>query len=64
MSETLYELKLLTGTTVDWTGTSGEDAARRFVDCVAGTTVIAWREAERYGVFVWGGAPILEPTGR
>ncbi len=50
-----YELKLATGKVVKWTGTSGEDAARRYVDCVP-ATVVAWRLAGQTNILViWNG---------
>jgi hypothetical protein len=58
-----YELKLDDGRVVEWTGTDGEDAARRFVDSerVAGRSavVVAWREPSARGtVSVLGRARI------
>lgn len=52
--ERKYDLKLADGGTAEWTGTSGEDAARRYVDCFRDATVIATRLAysEQFGVFV------------
>lgn len=57
MAERRYELKLLDGRRVEWSGKSGEDAARRYVDHVKNVdpdvAVIAYRltEEERFGVF-------------
>lgn len=39
-----YQLKLTDGRVVSWTGQTGEDAARRYVDAQRGTAVAAWRE--------------------
>jgi len=41
--EATYELRLSDGERVTWTGFSGTDAARRYVDAHRGTSVIAWR---------------------
>jgi hypothetical protein len=51
-----YELKLQDGRVVEWSGASGEDAARRYVDHFRDAVVIAWREADRHGLHI--GAPI------
>lgn len=57
--EQRYDLKLADGRTVSWTGSSGEDAARRYVDGHHGATVVATRSAERHGLFVLGGGTII-----
>lgn len=46
-----YELKLANGKTVVWEGTSGEDAARRYVDCRQEDAVIATRPASGPGFY-------------
>lgn len=56
-----FELRLLGGKVVRWEGTSGQDAARRYVDTHREASVIAWRPI-RYGLFI--GMPfkgIIEP---
>lgn len=60
MTEAWFELKLADRSrTVHWTGRSGVDAARRYVDCHAGSCVVAWREDHRpqirVGIPVEGG---------
>lgn len=47
----MFELLLQGGKVVSWEGATGEDAARRYVDCHREDKVIAWREARRHGVF-------------
>lgn len=58
-----WELKLQGGKVVEWDGTDGEDAARRFCDSerVAGrsATVVASRPADRHGLFVLGRGKII-----
>jgi hypothetical protein len=49
-----FELLLRGGKVVRWEGVTGEDAARRYVDCHRETAVIAWREIV-HGLFI--GAP-------
>jgi hypothetical protein len=51
MSERHFELLLASGAVATWDGTSGENAAVRYVDCHRDETVVAWREP-RYGLFV------------
>jgi hypothetical protein len=46
-----FELKLQDGKVATWDGKDGLDAARRYVDTCGGT-VVAWREADRYGIHV------------
>ena len=46
-----YELKLASGKVTTWTGVSGDDAARSYVDGHRSAVVVAWREP-RYGLFV------------
>lgn len=41
--ERTFELKTDAGQVITWTGTDGEDAARRAADCT-GETIVAWRE--------------------
>ena len=55
-TERRYDLKLDDGSTASWTGTDGENAARRYVDCFRDATVIATRLAysEQFGVFTGG----------
>lgn len=60
MHERPYELKLASGRRVVWDGVSPEDAIRRFLDCHRGETVVAWRHADRHGLFV-GYERIIEP---
>ena len=48
----MYELKLSAGGVATWQGASGEEAARRYVDCHREATVIAWRAARRPEVSV------------
>ena len=47
---TEWQLKLTNGKTVVWTGSSGEDAARRYVSTHPDDKVIAWRTYPRQGV--------------
>lgn len=57
-----FELKIVADgaqRVVDWHGKTGEDAARRYVDCHREATVVAWREADRHGVFPYGGERII-----
>jgi hypothetical protein len=57
-----FELLLEGGEIVTWTGTDGVDAAHRYAASHQGVAVIAWREpVRRWGVYVWGGARIIEP---
>lgn len=58
MIEQRWELKLDTGKVVEWNGTSGEDAARRYVDCKGGA-VVASRRAPNYGLSVLGSGTIV-----
>ena len=39
-----FDLKLSDGTIVKWFGTSGENAAKRFIDSHPTKTIVAWRE--------------------
>lgn len=51
--ERLFDLKIAgKGGHVTWSGKNGEDAARRYVDCYRGATVIAWREGARHGLHI------------
>jgi len=43
MMDQRFELKLSNGKIVDWMGTSGENAAHRYVDSHRDRTVVAWR---------------------
>lgn len=43
LNEQPFQLKLATGKVVTWNGTSGPDAAVRYVDCFRGAEVVAWR---------------------
>ncbi len=54
-----YELLLADRTIATWQGTSGENAARRYVACKPAAIVIAWREV-RHGLYL-GIRPIKEP---
>ena len=49
-----FELLLGGGAVVRWEGVTGEDAARRYVDCYRSAVVVAWREIV-HGLFI--GAP-------
>jgi hypothetical protein len=40
-----FELKLANGKNVEWSGSDGEDAARRYVDCHRDDAVVAHRPA-------------------
>jgi hypothetical protein len=44
-----YELRLQNGQRVHWDGSSGEDAARRYVDSLA----VAGRWSEDHAVIAW-----------
>lgn len=60
-----FELKLSNGKRATWEGESGEDAARRYVDCHRDASVIAFRSTNRHGIFVIGRPDrmhIVEPT--
>lgn len=46
-----YQLRLSDGATVEWEGVDGEDAARRYVDAHRTAVVVAYRDADRYGIF-------------
>ncbi len=46
-----WELKLNDGSIVSWSGETGEDAARRYVDTFRQAVVIATRPAEQWGFF-------------
>ncbi len=46
-----FELKLSNGKRATWEGESGEDAARRYVDCHRDAVVIAYRNANHHGLF-------------
>jgi hypothetical protein len=58
-----YELRLDNGKTATWNGTTAEDAAQRYANSHPDRKVLATRQAraDAYGVFAWGGAPIVEP---
>jgi hypothetical protein len=58
MTERYYDLKLASGKVARWTGTSGEDAARRYVDCMGGS-VVAWRASDTGGISVLGRGRII-----
>lgn len=47
-----FELKLSDGSVVVWSGTDGEDAAQRYVASHINDSVIAYRNADRHGVFI------------
>ena len=49
-----YELKLLDGSVVTWTGENGIDAAQRYVAAHPEAAVVAWREANRHGLHFGG----------
>ena len=59
---TRYQLKLSTGRVVEWAGATGEDAARRYVDAHRDETptVVAYREADRYGLHVGTPGTVIE----
>lgn len=46
----MFDLKLADGQVVTWQGSTGEDAARRYVDAHRDAAVIAWRNADRHGL--------------
>lgn len=46
-----FQLMLNNRRRVVWEGESGEDAARRYVDCHREATVIAWRTWPRWGLY-------------
>ncbi len=48
---TKWELKLDNGSIVSWSGETGEDAARRYVDTFRQAVVIATRPAEPWRFF-------------
>jgi hypothetical protein len=59
-----YDLKLSNGKIVQWTGTSGENAAARYTDCVIvgrslDVHVVASRPADDPGVSVLGRGTII-----
>lgn len=58
MTERTYDLKLQGGRVVQWTGSTAEDAARRYVDAHREAAVVATRPADRHGLFVLGGGVI------
>lgn len=60
MSERPFDLKLASGKVVTWPGVDAEAAARRYVDVHRGEAVVATRPGDRHGIFVWGGARIIE----
>jgi len=50
----VFDLRLTNGKVVQWTGKSGEDASRRYVDCVQPNVgVVAFRLADD-GIHVLG----------
>lgn len=60
-----FELKLATGEVVTWEGTSPVAAARRYVAEHRSAVVVAWRYAERTGVFPYvNTSRIIEPGER
>ena len=48
------------GTVVEWEGSDGENAARRYVDMHRDMEAFAWRDADRHGVFPGMPARIIE----
>ncbi len=56
-----YELKLQAGGAAVWEGRDSSDAIARYLDMHRDQTVVAWRHYPRHGVFVYGGARIIEP---
>jgi hypothetical protein len=46
-----FELKLANGKVVEWEGSDGENASRRYVDCHREAAVVAWRYP-RYTILV------------
>lgn len=54
----MWLLRTADGKTVQWPGEDGEDAARRYVDCHRGVTIVASKPI-RHGLFVLGGGTIL-----
>ena len=57
---TEYQLKLTSGKVVRWTGSSGEDAARRYVASHPDEIVYAWRVYPRQGVLAGMPRQIIE----
>jgi len=45
---------------VEWEGSDGENAARRYVDMHRDMEAFAWRDADRHGVFPGMPARIIE----
>lgn len=58
-----FEVKLATGQIVTWSGRDGMDACRRYVAAHPGAVAVAWRPADRHGVFP-GLLPIVEGGDR
>jgi hypothetical protein len=56
-----FEVKLSTGKRHVWEGRDGVDACQSYADSHPGVTVVAWRHYPHHGLFVWGGAEIIEP---
>lgn len=57
--EKRFELLLSDNKVVSWTGTDGEDAARRYVDCKGGT-VTAWRNSTQPEIKVLGRRSVID----
>jgi hypothetical protein len=49
MTEQMFDLRLADGDVVQWPGTDGENAARRYVDCHRDAAVVAWRNPSAAG---------------
>jgi len=47
-----FDLKLVSGKVVTWSGATGEEAARRYVDANPTETVLAFRRADRRGLLI------------
>ena len=56
----VYELKLETGKRVTMTGKNPTEAATRYVDLHREARVVAWRDAERHGLWPYGGERIIQ----
>lgn len=62
--QSTWDLKLSDGTVVQWRGSTGVDAAERYVDCHRDAEVIASRPASAHGTIVVGTQEVVEPGHR